>query len=233
MILQAIDAQASSIDITVKKCGQDLIRIKDNGIGMGKDDIAKACLRHFTSKIEKFEDIQECNMLEMFGQVHEKETRKLVSVHIMDITGLLKIGTVIEVKNLFGSYPVRRGYLIEHSISVSADIHTIVAHYAVNFPKMKFSLNMDQNIVLSKPIMESMIDSTTAVFGISVSKHLRQISFPAGHQSSSSSYQDSPSLFSTPPFPISFDGCFPTLEAPVSICFRSNPDRIFIQINGR
>lgn len=50
-ILQSIDAGASSIEISTSKGGLELIRVKDNGEGMTKEELILACQRYTTSKI--------------------------------------------------------------------------------------------------------------------------------------------------------------------------------------
>ena len=51
LVENAIDAQASRIDIRIEQGGRRLIRIVDDGIGMGAEDLALAIERHATSKL--------------------------------------------------------------------------------------------------------------------------------------------------------------------------------------
>ncbi|KAF0226452.1 MAG: DNA mismatch repair protein [Beijerinckiaceae bacterium] len=51
LVENAIDAKASRIDIRIEQGGRRLIRIIDDGIGMGPDDLALAIERHATSKL--------------------------------------------------------------------------------------------------------------------------------------------------------------------------------------
>ncbi|MFN9089679.1 MAG: DNA mismatch repair endonuclease MutL [Gemmatimonadaceae bacterium] len=51
LVENAIDAGASTIDITIEEGGRALIRIADDGCGMDRDDAVLALSRHATSKI--------------------------------------------------------------------------------------------------------------------------------------------------------------------------------------
>src|SRR3989338_3038108 len=52
LIENSIDAKATEIIIEVRNLGKDLIKIKDNGVGMNKEDLKLSFQRYATSKIE-------------------------------------------------------------------------------------------------------------------------------------------------------------------------------------
>ena len=51
LVENAIDADARQIDVIFRGGGKALIRVSDDGIGMGPDDLALAIERHATSKL--------------------------------------------------------------------------------------------------------------------------------------------------------------------------------------
>ncbi|MEY2680006.1 MAG: mismatch repair protein mutL, partial [Pseudomonadota bacterium] len=51
LVENAFDAQASRVDIDVEQGGLRLFRVRDNGIGIARDELALALSRHATSKI--------------------------------------------------------------------------------------------------------------------------------------------------------------------------------------
>ena len=51
LVENAIDAGASSIAVTIRAGGRELIRVVDDGIGMGPEDLALCVERHATSKL--------------------------------------------------------------------------------------------------------------------------------------------------------------------------------------
>ena len=64
----AIDADASHIDIYLEKGGHAAIRIVDNGKGMNKADLECCVLAHATSKISSFDDLQAIATLGFRGE---------------------------------------------------------------------------------------------------------------------------------------------------------------------
>ncbi len=57
MLENAIDAQATKIQVIVKDAGKSLIQVVDNGIGMSETDARMSLERHATSKIKNTEDL--------------------------------------------------------------------------------------------------------------------------------------------------------------------------------
>lgn len=58
LVENSLDAGATRIDIDIDRGGAKLIRIRDNGCGIGKDDLALALARHATSKITCLDDLE-------------------------------------------------------------------------------------------------------------------------------------------------------------------------------
>src|SRR5471030_3225339 len=58
VVENSLDAGATRIDIDIDRGGAKLIRIRDNGCGIGKDELALALARHATSKISCLDDLE-------------------------------------------------------------------------------------------------------------------------------------------------------------------------------
>ncbi|HBC82532.1 MAG TPA: DNA mismatch repair endonuclease MutL, partial [Escherichia sp.] len=58
LVENSLDAGATRIDIDIERGGAKLIRIRDNGSGIGKDELALALARHATSKIASLDDLE-------------------------------------------------------------------------------------------------------------------------------------------------------------------------------
>ena len=58
LVENSIDAGATEIEIFVENGGKQLIRVRDNGSGIPRDDLHAAFMPHATSKIEKASDLE-------------------------------------------------------------------------------------------------------------------------------------------------------------------------------
>ncbi|MBR4591782.1 MAG: DNA mismatch repair endonuclease MutL [Elusimicrobiaceae bacterium] len=130
LLENAVDAGASSIRVDIEGSGKELIRIHDNGCGMDADDLAASVLRHATSKIQHFDDLEQ---LQTFG-FRGEALYSVAAVSRMTLTSCtaegpgsrLEIhggkvvaespapavqGTTIEIRDLFYNTPARLKFL--------------------------------------------------------------------------------------------------------------------------
>ena len=64
----SLDAGATRIEIDVEAGGTRLIRIRDDGAGIGGEDLTLALARHATSKIDSIEDLEAVQSLGFRGE---------------------------------------------------------------------------------------------------------------------------------------------------------------------
>ena len=130
LLENAIDAGAKSVHITIEGGGKELIRINDDGCGMTPADLAASVLRHATSKISQFEDL---NQLHTFGfrgealysvaavsRMHMTSCAEGGEGSCLEIEGGKVLaqrpapairGTTVEIKDLFFNVPARLKFL--------------------------------------------------------------------------------------------------------------------------
>ena len=132
LVENSIDAGATRIDIDIEKGGSKLIRIRDNGFGIAKDELTLALSRHATSKIATLDDLEAIVSLgfrgEALASISSVSRLTLTSRTVAqeeawsayaegrDMTVKLKpaahpIGTTIDVVDLFFNTPARRKFL--------------------------------------------------------------------------------------------------------------------------
>lgn len=134
----AIDAQATTIDIVIQNAGKSLIQVIDDGQGIYPEDVSLAFERHATSKIYDINDIYDLysygfrgealasiaavSRVEMFTR---PEDREIGSHALVENSKILKIepaacpkGTNILVKDLFYSVPARRNFLKSDNVEM-------------------------------------------------------------------------------------------------------------------
>jgi len=132
LIENSIDAGATRIDIDIEKGGAKLIRLRDNGTGVEKDQLGLALSRHATSKLATLDDLESIDSLGFRGEA----LASISSVSRLTFTSRTKaqteawqayaegrdmqvqikpaahpIGTTVEVIDLFFNTPARRKFL--------------------------------------------------------------------------------------------------------------------------
>jgi DNA mismatch repair protein MutL len=144
LLENAIDAGASSVHITIEGGGKTLLRINDNGCGMTREDLELSVLRHATSKIRTFDDL---DGLQTFG-FRGEALYSVAAVSRMTITScteggdgnrleihggkVLSVspapaikGTTVEIRDLFYNVPARLKFLKSDSSEKSALLKVI------------------------------------------------------------------------------------------------------------
>ena len=57
LLENSLDAKSNQIDITIEQGGNQLIQVRDNGIGIKKDQLPNSIKRFHTSKLSKLDDL--------------------------------------------------------------------------------------------------------------------------------------------------------------------------------
>ena len=81
LVENAIDAESTQIEITIGNGGRDLIQVIDNGVGLSKEELPLALLRHATSKISEIEDLFKIRTMGFRGEA----LPSIASVSMMEI----------------------------------------------------------------------------------------------------------------------------------------------------
>lgn len=157
LVENAIDSGASEISIETKAGGRQLIKVSDNGCGMGGDDLLLSIERHATSKLKEAGELSHVQTLGFRGEAlpsiasvskmtlhsapHAEEGR-LLTVSGGKIGKIApqprRQGTTIEVKELFFNVPVRKNF--QKSLNWdTGEIHKVLTHFALCYPTLAFS----------------------------------------------------------------------------------------------
>jgi len=131
LLENSLDAGASRIELDIEKGGIGLCRVRDNGTGIRRDELALALTRHATSKITSLEDLEQIGSLGFRGEalpsIASVSRLRLVSCYrdagagwslesdggetVAAMPAPHPTGTSVEVRDLFYNTPARRRFL--------------------------------------------------------------------------------------------------------------------------
>ena len=168
LLENSLDAGARSIDIDVEQGGRKLIRLRDDGCGILKEDFPLALSRHATSKIHSFDDLECVASLGFRGEA----LPSISSVSRLELRSCARggdsgwrvtgdggdaisepqpvahpEGTTIEVRDLFFNTPARRKFLRADKTEFS-HLETVVKRIALSRFDVAFALRHNQRTVL-------------------------------------------------------------------------------------
>lgn len=188
LVENAIDAQATSIDVVIHNAGRTSIEVLDNGTGMSRDDALLSIQRHATSKIHSAFDLFKIKTLGFRGEA----LPSIASVSSMVITtsdGLegttltiqddqvhvqsspLKQGTYIAVKELFYNTPARLKYLKSDAIENASSIETLM-RIALSHPHLALSLTIDGKRQFKTSGRGDLLEVIATLYGLTIAQKL-------------------------------------------------------------
>ncbi len=157
LLENAIDAQATKIELIVRDAGKNLVQVVDDGLGMSDSDARLAFERHATSKIKSSEDLFKISSKGFRGEalasiaavaqveLKTKQRNAETGTNIYIEAGGIKFqepiqtheGSSFAVKNLFFNIPARRKFLKNNNIELRHIIdefqRVALAHQDIEF----------------------------------------------------------------------------------------------------
>jgi DNA mismatch repair protein MutL len=199
LVENAIDAGAARVEVDVVDGGRRLVRVRDDGTGMDRDNALLAIERHATSKLRDLKDLDSIATLGFRGEalaaiasvsqftLVTNRAGAAAGTEIMIFGGKIQEvrdagappGTDIAVRNLFFNVPARRKFLrsaptefthVRQAFLLEALAHTGVA----------FALRADDADVYRLPATASLLDRIRDLYGPEVTEHLRPLRFGNG-----------------------------------------------------
>lgn len=187
LIENALDADAHSVTVEIKRGGLELIRVSDDGCGIAPDDVPTAFLRHATSKISGAGDLEAIKTMGFRGEalasvaavsrVHmlTRERGALSGVsykieggdEVESVEAGCPEGTTIIARELFYNTPARMKF-IKRDVTEAAQVLATVRRAALASPAVAFKLIKDGEQVFSTPGSGELRDAVYAALGGSV-----------------------------------------------------------------
>ncbi len=184
LLENALDAGATRIRVEVEAGGRKLIRIVDNGHGMGRDDALLAFERHATSKLRSSDDLLSIATLGFRGEALPSiasvarvslETRlaedevgtslEIAGGNILRVEDAgLPTGTTLAVRDLFFNTPARRKFLRSEQTELG-HVAALVTHYALAHPTKHFELHSATQALVTAPAVADAGERLYQIFG--------------------------------------------------------------------
>mgnify|MGYP001057403611 CR=1 FL=1 len=165
----SLDAGAKRLEVDVEQGGVKLLRIRDDGLGIHKEDLSLALSRHATSKIEELEDLEAIASLGFRGEAlasissvsrlrmtsrpreQEDDTAWQVEAEGQEMEARLSpaahpAGTTVEVRDLFFNTPARKKFLKTEKTEFSR-IDEVLKRLALSRFDVMFALNHNQRAI--------------------------------------------------------------------------------------
>ncbi len=237
LIENALDAGASSINVTIRGGGRELIQVADNGSGIEPQEIETAFLRHATSKLSTADDLAAISTLGFRGEAlaaiasvsrltvvsrtADEQAGTRLQLEAGTKTAREKVGapkgTVIAVEDLFYNTPARLKFL--KSITTERRlIDDYVTRYALAYPAVRFRLTHENRITIQTTGNGNIQEVLGEIYGAETARQL----LPA------SSVKEGDAVPSGEQHAIRVDG----FVGPPSLNW-ANRSRITLFVNGR
>lgn len=183
LLENAVDAGARQIDIDIEQGGVKMIRVRDNGEGVHKEDLPLALSRHATSKIHHLEDLEAVATLGFRGEalasiasvsrltftsskgedglawMARSEGREMAAV--LEPAAHPK-GTSVEVRDLFFNTPARRKFLRTESTEFG-HLEEVVRRIALSRFDLGLRLTHNGRMVLALKTATNTLESERRV----------------------------------------------------------------------
>jgi DNA mismatch repair protein MutL len=176
LVENSLDAQAARVTVDIQAGGRSLVRVRDDGLGMSRDDALLCLERHATSKIQRAEDLAAIVTMGFRGEAlpsiasvsrfclttRERESDSPEGTQVIMSGGkILEVraagtapGTTVEVRQLFFNLPARRKFLRTEETE-SAHIQHYLTLAALAFPEVAFTFQKDGRLVWQLPAIKA------------------------------------------------------------------------------
>ena len=210
LVENSIDAKATRIEVDIYDVGRKLIRVKDDGFGMSREDAKLAFKRHASSKVKSVYDLMRITSLGFRGEAlpsiasvsnvilltsdGEEGTKICLSPSKeMDVSdAALRKGTTFEIRDLFFNTPARMKYLKSDKTENASSIE-VMEHLSMCYSDVSFVLRIDGKTIFETTGRGDLKEVIALIYGKEVAKKLLEVSFE-GEGYSFSGYIGEPSI---------------------------------------
>ncbi len=196
LLENALDAEATSIVVEVKRGGIDLIRVTDNGIGIACDELGLVFERHATSKLSRIEDLDSLQTLGFRGEALSSIavvsrvklttrgiTSDIGSQIVLEWGGPVRysmkgcsVGTTVEICDLFQNVPARRKFLRSFRSEINNIAHA-VSRIALSFPFVAIILRVDDKEIFRSLGTGNLQETIASIYKVDIASNMLKVQY--------------------------------------------------------
>jgi DNA mismatch repair protein MutL len=207
LLENALDAGAREVRVEVRGGGLRLMRVTDDGVGIPQDQLEAACARHSTSKIRRVEDLEhlhtlgfrgealasiaavaELTLLSLAAEAEEQEGEQAGSLIVVRGGEVMQRGkrarlrgTTVTVRDLFYNVPARLKFM-HHARTESGHILQLVRRYALGYPGVRLTLQLEEQVVLQTSGTGSLAKTLAELYHLPLAEMLHALSVSVREQ---------------------------------------------------
>ena len=199
LVENALDAAARTIAVELETGGTRLIRVRDDGFGIPSGELVLALSRHATSKIATLDDLDRIRSMGFRGEAlpsiasvsrlvlasrpRDADDGARVRVDGGTVSAVepaaAKVGTVVEVRDLFFNVPARRKFLRTPRTELR-HAEDAVRRLALARPGVSFTLHHDARRVMEATRRMESVRRLSRLVGEEFAAGALEIDFDAG-----------------------------------------------------
>ncbi|MDD3441511.1 MAG: DNA mismatch repair endonuclease MutL [Kiritimatiellae bacterium] len=199
LVENSLDAGASRIEVEVVDGGRRLVRVRDDGAGMDRDNALLSIERHATSKLRELKDLDSIATMGFRGEalaaisavsqftLATNRADSAAGTEILVFGGKIQDvrdagvppGTEIAVRNLFFNVPARRKFMRTAQTEFTHVRQAFLLEALAN-TGVAFVLRADDEEVYNLPAARDLLERIRDLYGDEVAAHLRPMQFGNG-----------------------------------------------------
>ncbi|GAM22137.1 hypothetical protein SAMD00019534_053120 [Acytostelium subglobosum LB1] len=198
LVENSLDAGATKVEVRLKEYGEEAIEVIDNGSGVEPHNFVGLTLKHYTSKLNSFEDLLNVRSFGFRGEALSSlcglaevtittraTTQPMGTRLVYDQSGTIltqtnvarEVGTTVSLTNLFRRIPVRYQEFKRNIKREYAKLQTVLQQYAIVAVGVRMAIYNQPARSTRVPVLttsgsEEMRNNVTAVFGAKISAAL-------------------------------------------------------------
>ncbi|GJM20265.1 MAG: DNA mismatch repair protein MutL [Planctomycetota bacterium] len=195
LIENALDARATRIDVSIDDGGLGLLRVADDGVGIGDDDLGLAFASHATSKLVDVDDLFHIGSFgfrgEALSSIAAVSHARLVTAtgnagegwEVVCRAGVLSEprptaaprGTTLEIRDLFFNTPARRRFLGAKSTE-AARCREVCSTLSLVHPGVRWRVEVDGRVRFQSEGPDDLVARVERVYGAELAENMIPLS---------------------------------------------------------